>query len=112
MPNRPRVFNSRGSSTVRPRDDRPSAASRGYDSRWRKARLLYLAEHPLCVECAKKNRVEPAKVVDHIVPHKGDELLFWDPSNWQSLCKHHHDRKTASEDGGYGRKQELRADQQ
>jgi len=32
-----------------------------------------------------------ADVVDHIVPHKGDHKLFWDPSNHQALCKQCHD---------------------
>jgi len=41
-------------------------------------------------------------VVDHIVPHRGDRALFWDTSNWQPLCKPHHDAKTAREDGGFG----------
>lgn len=60
-----------------------------------------------------------ANVVDHIIPHKlkaaldsGDQVaitkakaLFWDSlGNWQPLCKPHHDRKTAAEDGGWGRR--------
>lgn len=44
-----------------------------------------------------------ASIVDHIIPHKGDKQLFWDRDNWQPLCKKHHDRKTATEDGGFGR---------
>lgn len=36
-------------------------------------------------------RVTPANVVDHVKAHKGDETLFFDPSNLQSLCKPHHD---------------------
>lgn len=44
-----------------------------------------------------------ATIVDHKVPHKGDKALFWDSTNWQSLCKPCHDRKTAREDGGFGR---------
>lgn len=39
-----------------------------------------------------------AEVVDHIVPHRGDEKLFWDESNWQALCKRCHDSKTMTED--------------
>jgi 5-methylcytosine-specific restriction endonuclease McrA len=35
--------------------------------------------------------VKGADVVDHIVPHKMDKALFWDRSNWQPLCKWHHD---------------------
>lgn len=83
---------------------RPSARERGYDSRWEKARLGYLRNHPLCVECGKTDRTEPATVVDHIRPHRGDRGLFWDSRNWQSLCKRHHDEKTAREDGGFGRR--------
>ena len=44
---------------------------------------------------------EAATVVDHIKPHKGDYDLFWDESNWQSLCKHCHDsHKQRLENGG------------
>ncbi|MEZ0212451.1 MAG: hypothetical protein ACAH27_05805 [Xanthobacteraceae bacterium] len=35
--------------------------------------------------------VEPATVVDHITPHKGDEDLFFRRANLQPLCKRHHD---------------------
>jgi 5-methylcytosine-specific restriction protein A len=30
-------------------------------------------------------------VADHIVPHRGDPALFWDPANLQTLCKPCHD---------------------
>jgi 5-methylcytosine-specific restriction enzyme A len=76
---------------------RPSAARRGYGSRWRRARAAYLARHPLCVPCAAAGRLALATVVDHVVPHHGDQRLFWDESNWQGLCKPCHDAKTARE---------------
>jgi 5-methylcytosine-specific restriction enzyme A len=47
--------------------------------------------------------VASATVADHITPHKGDPVLFWDPDNLQSLCAACHGRKTATEDGGFGR---------
>ena len=53
--------------------------------------MLYLQHHPLCVMCAEEGRTTPADVVDHIVPHQGNEVLFWDSNNWQALCKRHHD---------------------
>ena len=56
----------------------------------------FLRRNPLCVECLKRGRIAPATVVDHIVPHRGDEKLFWDERNWQALCKACHDRKTGS----------------
>lgn len=79
---------------------RGTAAQRGYNYRWQKARELFLQQHPLCVECLKEGRPVPAVVVDHIQPHKGDDKLFWDRKNWQALCVRHHNRKTAREGGG------------
>lgn len=75
---------------------RGGANERGYDKRWRKARGLFLRKHPLCEECRKRGALTPATVVDHIIPHRGDELLFWDEANWQPLCRACHDRKTGS----------------
>ena len=83
---------------------RGTSAQRGYGYKWQKASKAYLAAHPLCVHCKERDVVTPATVVDHIIPHRGDMTLFWDRSNWQSLCKTHHDIKTATEDGGFGRK--------
>ena len=80
---------------------RGSAASRGYGGKWQRERLEYLKRNPLCVTCKAAGHVVPARIVDHKVPHKGDQKLFWDRKNWQSMCKPCHDRKTASEDGGF-----------
>lgn len=81
---------------------RGSAASRGYDARWRKARARYLRQHPLCRTCESEGRLTAATVVDHIEPHRGDMEVFWKQSNWQPLCAPHHNAKTATEDGGFG----------
>lgn len=80
---------------------RGTAAQRGYDARWRKARERFLRENPLCVECLRAGRLTPATEVDHRIPHRGNYDLFWDVSNWQALCKQCHSRKTAIEDGGF-----------
>jgi len=82
---------------------RGTSAQRGYGYRWQKARAHYLRAHPLCKRCDAEDRAVAATVVDHVVPHRGDMALFWDPDNWQPLCKRHHDIKTATEDGGFGR---------
>ena len=81
--------------------ERGTAHQRGYDAQWAKARDAFLDEHPLCVECHKTRYINPATVVDHIIPHKGSLELFWDESNHQPLCKRHHDIKTQREDGGW-----------
>lgn len=71
---------------------------KGYDSRWRNARARFLKKHPLCVKCFEQGKLEKATVVDHIVPHRGNQELFWDENNWQPLCKTCHDSKTMTED--------------
>ncbi len=84
-------------------DRRPGARARGYTRRWEKARRVFLAEHPLCEECKASGELVPATVVDHGDPHRGDPEVFWDVARWRALCKPCHDRKTATEDGGFGR---------
>jgi 5-methylcytosine-specific restriction enzyme A len=63
-----------------------------YDGRrWRKFRLQYLYEHPLCVFCKQDGRLTAATIVDHVTPHGGnDPVKFWS-GPFQALCKLHHD---------------------
>ena len=70
--------------------------------RWRTARLRHLARSPLCVRCLGVGRSTPATDVDHIRAHENDPVLFWDPTNWQSLCDSCHSKKTATTDKGFG----------
>jgi 5-methylcytosine-specific restriction protein A len=96
MPNRPRLHQGLGQGTRTDRrrefdDRRGSSRERGYTTTWQKARAAYLAQHPLCVFCAREGLVKAATVVDHILAPHGDHEKFWDPNNWQSLCKPHHD---------------------
>ncbi len=72
---------------------RPSARERGYTSKWEQARIAFLTAHPTCARCGA-----PAKVVDHITPHRGDLKLFWSRSNWQPLCVPCHSGPKQSEE--------------
>ncbi len=72
---------------------RGSAASRGYGSVWRKARLMHLHAEPLCRECGR-----PATDVDHILPLARGGTN--EAGNLASLCHGCHSRKTNREDGG------------
>ena len=78
---------------------RPSARKRGYTSIWEKARKVFLEENPLCKIDLDHGRTVAANVVDHVIPHRGDQNIFWDQSNWQALCTTCHNRKTATEAG-------------
>ena len=88
---------------ARVHEARGSAHSRGYGRKWQAARLGYLQKHPLCVHCLARGHVVAATVVDHIVPHRGDPVLFWaSETNWQALCATCHNTATAKYDGGFG----------
>lgn len=80
------------------RIDKQNSTQRGYGYKWQQAREGYLAKHPLCVYCEREGRVVVATVVDHKTPHRGDMTLFWDSSNWQSLCATHHSRDKQREE--------------
>lgn len=69
-------------------------------TRWVKGRRQHLSKHPLCEYCRRRGLVAAAAVVDHKIPHKGDERLFFDPANWQSLCKTCHDQVKQAEEHG------------
>jgi 5-methylcytosine-specific restriction enzyme A len=47
--------------------------------------------NPWCLGCAAIGLRVEATVVDHIVPHQGDQARFWQQDNWQPSCKWHHD---------------------
>jgi len=83
---------------------RGSSTARGYGSRWQRVRKLFLLANPLCRPCQEQGRDTEAEAVDHIVPVTGaDDPAFWDEGNWQPICQPCHSRKTANEDGGFGR---------
>jgi 5-methylcytosine-specific restriction enzyme A len=104
-----------------------TSSQRGYGYRWQKARQTYLDKHPWCVMCLRdlglphtltgtqadteivcKRTTEcgallpTASRVDHKVPHQGDQRLFWDSMNWQSLCATHHDGEKAEQERAAG----------
>ena len=72
---------------------RGTAASRGYDARHRKWRILVLARDPLCRGCEGALSTD----ADHVVPLAMGGS--WDLRNGQGLCKACHGWKTAKEQG-------------
>lgn len=84
---------------------RGTAVERGYDSRWRKARALFLRkpENRYCVYCARRGVKKFAECIDHVVAHKGDKVKFWEVDNWAASCVACNSRKAAMEEGGFGR---------
>lgn len=72
--------------------------------RWKDLRIevlvrdAYTCQWPGCGRIlGGKYPADESPVVDHRRPHRGDERLFWDRSNLQSLCKSPcHDRHKQS----------------
>lgn len=79
---------------------RESSSKRGYDSKWRTTRKLFLNQHPLCEACKSKNKFVKASEVHHIIPIRDGGSNTFD--NLMALCKSCHSKHTAV-DGGFGR---------
>lgn len=84
------------------RAGKEGSAARGYGYAWQRYRAGYLTRHPLCVMCQDSGLVVAATVVDHITPHRGDPLLFWDEANHQALCTACHNGRKAREEAQAG----------
>lgn len=90
----------------RERQQRGTSTERGYGHTWRLRSRAFLRQYPLCgarpggqrpvmSRCHDEGRITAAEQVDHVVPHRGDQRLFWDEDgNWQSLCRACGARKT------------------
>ena len=89
---------------------RGSAAQRGYDSTWRKLRLQFLRQHPLCEceDCKLSGLPDIATVVDHILPVEERPDLRLVESNLRAMSKRHHDAHTART-RGFGRTEPVAA---
>jgi 5-methylcytosine-specific restriction enzyme A len=75
---------------------------------WRRFRIWYLRNHPLCELCQAEGRNTPAAMVDHVVELKdgGDRLS---EANAMSLCWKCHGVKTANEKNHRGSLKNNRA---
>jgi 5-methylcytosine-specific restriction endonuclease McrA len=92
---------------VKPRlaflNDDKAAASRARDrvqehrawyktQRWRRLRWQVLVRDLFTCQICKTVEPKTSELVgDHKVPHRGDEVLFWDEGNVWCLCKRCHD---------------------
>lgn len=57
-------------------------------ARWRKLRLAtFVRDRFRCQMCGRAEGRSSKLVCDHVKPHRGNEELFWDENNLQTLCK-------------------------
>ena len=64
---------------------------------WRNTRADVLALEPMCRTCSAMGINNVATDVDHVIPHEGNDSLFWDRANMQPLCHRCHSSKTMHE---------------
>jgi hypothetical protein len=77
-------------------EQRPSSTERGYDATWRKLRLVFIRQHPVC---STPRCGDMTTDVDHVqsVEERPDLRLEW--SNLRAYCHACHSRRTALEQG-------------
>ena len=61
-------------------------------------RKSFLNAHPLCSLCTQMGRDTAANTVDHVLPHHGNPVIFWDENNLQSLCTKCHNSVKKNEE--------------
>lgn len=73
---------------------RGSSSSRGYDATWRRLRMAFLADNPLCFDCFP-HRFTVATEVHHVRKVADAPELRLEPENLMALCKACHSVRTA-----------------
>ncbi|MGX1786131.1 HNH endonuclease [Bosea sp. NPDC055332] len=68
-------------------------------TRWQRIRKAQLAAEPLCQLCLEIDVVTEANTVDHVIPHRGNEQLFWS-GPFNSLCASCHSRHKQRQEHG------------
>lgn len=68
-----------------------------WTARWRRRSRDQLTAHPLCNRCSTDHRPVAATVANHVIPHKGNEALFWE-GELESVCAPCHDGAIRSEE--------------
>ncbi len=72
-------------------DRRGNSRSRGYTTAWDKSSASFKVRHAHCLGCEAIGKLSATEVVDHVEPHKGDQVKFWNTAMWQPACRWHHD---------------------
>lgn len=65
-------------------------------SAWKHIRARQLSKYPLCAKCKHDGRIVAAEHVDHVFPHRRDNVAF-KVNLFQSLCASCHTLKTQDE---------------
>jgi 5-methylcytosine-specific restriction protein A len=97
----------RDTRQTNPRLRAEKTAERGYDAPWRRRRLDYLTDHPVCALCHRA-----ATIADHHPISRRDLVARGDPDpdaphHLRPLCRTCHDRATGRHQPGGWRRETL-----
>lgn len=106
----PRIGRAPGDekARLRERDQNVSWRSWYKTERWQKLRHEILRRDSYTCQktgvlCIGKHPAPNSPVVDHIRAHRGDERLFFDPSNLQCVSKAYHDSEKQKQERAQSR---------
>jgi len=99
---KPRLGRSIGDDQARyqDRDERKPWRKWYKTTRWQRLRMsVFERDLFTCQMCGKIESNTSQLVADHSKPHRGDVMLFWSPSNIQTLCADpcHNSKKQSQE---------------
>jgi 5-methylcytosine-specific restriction protein A len=110
MPSRPPVHRPQNAQAARkhePYTQRAKTTARGYGWQWQRLRAAHAMNHPaICVDCGHAGQSSEMHLDHRTARSKGGTD---DTVNLQWLCVRCHSRKTAKEDGGFGRPMQVSA---
>lgn len=96
MSDRPKNFSAQRVQSSKSFNGRKAITDLYKSTKWQNYRSKFLGHNKLCYGCGKY-----ASVADHLVPHQGDEHLFWKTDNIIPLCEKCHNTITALFDRFY-----------
>lgn len=79
------------------RDDRKEDKAFYKSPAWRRLRLAFLREHPLCADCERIGLLTAAEHVHHTLERKDRPDLALDWDNLEGLCPPCHNRKRGAD---------------
>ena len=88
-----------------------------HSKRWIALRRIYLAEHPLCEQCRKKELLRPAIDVHHVIPietgntYADKAKLAFDINNLMALCRECHVEEHRMMKSGSAEERQRRKDE-
>ncbi|KPF47079.1 HNH endonuclease [Rhizobium sp. AAP43] len=94
----PRIGRAPGDEKARLRERDQTVDWRSWygTERWKKLRRqVWVRDKFICQKtgklCIGRYPAGNSPVADHKIPHRGDERLFWDPDNIETVSKAYHD---------------------